>query len=402
MVTNAKKIVDAARNFACGIYRAYPGDLIDNPFQDIRRFVWDGICGDEPPPGSPPLPQPPSLPFTGGQCNCAKYKVSFEATGGGFGTGIYRGTMDVWGPITSNGMKYGSQNKSVVFYVVCRGNAGTCGAVGTEVKLFEWGLPYSDPYPALGKITGVAPVGTAPNNCGDPPKDYPPAPVTPPGGYKSPPVSITLNDGDTTNIYFTMTPPAKPTPAITFPPVIVNLIRPEINPEINVPISFNFDGTVNIGSPGGGGGGGFGQPDRDKLDGINNTVNNLNNKATNIDIDLKDLINVTNNQPVPPEDLEPPVTNLPPGEHEQKGLKTVYIELTQMPGNAKKQAGGDAPDVVYAGWFEWRQAGRTCPRQPIHFEQSAFVAPVGVDGFAYTLYNGFQGTATSVSYKEKQ
>lgn len=75
-------------------------------------------------------------------------------------------------------------------------------------------------------------------------------------------------------------------------------------------------------------------------------------------------------------------------------LEYVRVELTSIPANAKTQFGAGAPNVIYAGWFEFRTVGSYYNRQPIHFLDNLFVPPPGATGYAYTLYNGFRGRAT--------
>lgn len=82
-------------------------------------------------------------------------------------------------------------------------------------------------------------------------------------------------------------------------------------------------------------------------------------------------------------------------------LEFVRVTLTSVPTNVKNQFGDGAPDVIYAGWFEFQGEGFNFPRQPIHFTNSLFIPPEGSTGYAYTLYEGIQGKATVYTTKEE-
>lgn len=396
---NFSEITDAAKTFACTLYRQQPGALIPNPASDLLFQIWDGFCGDEPPPGAGGLPAPPAPPFSGGQCNCVRYRASINATGGGLGNLVREFSVDVWGPITGFRLTPLPQAQAQKVEVICRGNGANCGPVGSIVPMVQWGNTPSPPVPSF-TINSIIRLDGQPDNCGNPPAGYPPAPPPPPGGYTSPPTPITFNNQTTNNYYFNFTPPTAPaTPANFFPPIIINYLKAEANPEFSIPIEFNFNGDINFG--GGGDSIEFNQDDRDNIENINNNVVNQGNQTTNIQNQINNIINITNNKPPDPNDFKPPVTGQPPGEYEQTFLGAVQVLLTEIPLNAQTQFGDGAPNVVYAGWFEFRRGSYQLPREPIHFERNVFIAPKGVDGFAYTLYNGFNGEATSIIYKEK-
>lgn len=383
-----ERLVDAARDFACGLYKTQPQPLIPNPAASALRWVWDDLC-DKPPP-SPALPPPPTQPFTGGQCCDAVYRVQGQITPPGGSSQPFDITCRM-GKVLGLKQTLNAQGTGLSTVVVSQNCAGV-----------SYDNPVAGSAPGLtASISTVTRVSGNAANCGNPPISYPVAPPAPPNGYTSPPTAVPLGDGTSINVTFNLKPPVS-LPALPLPPVIVNMIRPEFN--INVPIEFNFDGTVNIGGGGSGGGGGggdgFGQPDRDIINNINNTNTEINNEVTNINNDLRNTYNITNNKPRDPDSYLPPVGNKPPGKHEKTFLAAVEVQLTQVPANAKMQSGGTAPRVVYAGWFEFQRAGKSLPREPIHFDGGVFLAPTGVDGYAWTLYDGYQGTATEIINKE--
>lgn len=392
-------IADAGKAFACALYKAQPNAIIPNPISDALFHVWDEFCGNGEPPGS--LPPPPAPLFQGGQCP-VRYEVkcngvnfnSIDSTGSPAGETI----AFPYGPIS--GVKSvrtgGGSSFSVAHFIVAKSSTGQPqdygigGSSGTGAWIWK----------SYRFITSLKRVDNQPDNCGNSAPGYPETSPPPPGGFTSPPTAITFNNGDTKNYTFNFTPPSPPAlPAVVLPPIVINYFRPQINPEINIPLNFNFDGTVNFGTPGGGGGG-FGQPDRDIINNINNVNNSNNTNITKINNDLRNTYNITNNKPRDPSTFLPPVTNKPPGKHDKTFLAAVEIQITQVPANAKMQSGNTAPRVLYAGWFEFQRAGKSLPREPIHFDGSVFLAPSGVDGYAFTLYTGYQGVATEIINKE--
>lgn len=383
-------ILNEARNFACGLYKNQPGALIPNAANDVLRFAWDNLCDY---PGSPGLPPPPSVPFQGGQCNCVLYSVSVfndVSTGSGEALGVFGevgGVRIVLIPRPDGEF-------SASYEILCRGFPGSGGC-----SVYQWYRYRFSPFlpnaqNAKNAINSITRVDGQPDNCGNPPASYPPGAPPPPGGFVSPPVPIPLADGDSITVNFNFSPPSVPEGIADFiPPIVINYFKPEFK----IPIEFNFNGDVNFGAPSGGGG--FSENDRDTINNINTNINNVGGVTNNINNKIDNFVNIQRNKKRPDSDFEPSPPPKPPGKHEQENLEAVEINLTALPINAKKQWGAGAPDVVYAGWFEFQREGKSLPRHPIHFQGSVFKAPVGVDGYAYTLYIGYQGEARAIVNK---
>lgn len=394
------EIAKAGKNFVCGLYNNQP-NLVIPIISDIHKFWWDDFCNPGNDPEAPPLPPPPKPLFNGGQC-----PVLYEVTTNGVyfttptdaGRPLGENKNFVYGPIVGvKTVRAGSaaSGASITHYIEAKNSAGQ----PTDYRFAGSGGGVGV-WRGYAFITGIKRMDNQPDNCGNPRPDFPPVSPAPPSGVVSPPITIVNNDNTTTEINFNFAPiPLPVPPIIAFPKLVINIEKLGAEVNVKIPVEFNFDGTINIGT--GGGGGGFGQPDRDEINNIKNVINNNNEKITNIKNEITNITNNNNNAPPKPADYLPPRTNLPPGEHQQSYLAFVELSLTQVPVNAKTQSGKTASDVLYAGWFEWRRAGYNTPREPIHFKKNVFVAPKGVDGFAYTLYNGFVGTATAVSNKEK-
>lgn len=381
-VSSFRELVDNARNFACGLYKEQPGALIPNPGEALLRLAWDNLCDY---PESPGLPPPPTSPFMGGQCDCVSYLVEGSIyfpkydSYGGFNPTYW------WGPI--GGVRTGSSYERGKYVdIFCRGleSSGACGNFG-------WYPIYSsgegtELYPIVATITKITRKGGQPDNCGNPPSSYPFAPPPPPDGYTSPPVSVPLADGDSVTVRFNFSPPLSPVDNI--PPITINLVKPDVSPQIKVPIEFNFNGDVNIGIP---------QPldfslPPDIIDKIDKISDDFNDFKEDFDyvhyppsfINNGDIVTVVGDE-------------VEEGEEEQKGILGAKVEITKLPD--KVQFG--TPSVYFAGWFAFKTEQGYLPRQPIHFRLSYFIAPPGSIGYAYTFTNDAKGVVTEYSKKEE-
>ncbi|MGL5808568.1 MAG: hypothetical protein ACRCYQ_01330 [Nocardioides sp.] len=386
---NFEKVVNAARDFACTLYKNKPGEIIPNALDDGLYAAWDKLCG-EPPKSPPDLPLPPATPFVGGQCCDVVYNVAgtFTSTSGTtpWSLDLKRGSI-----IGLEGIRQTTLSDS--FWLIRKRCNGT----------IERDLVASGARPVSCKITSVVRVDGKPDNCGNPPKRYPDTSPAPPEGYTSPPTPIVINNNETINYVFNLKPPTRSgNPLNLLPPIKVDINNPTLN--LTVPLEFNFNGDINIGTPGGGGG--FTETDRNNLNDIKNKNDNINTTTNNTNITLNQVVTNINteinngrNRKRPDGDFLPSPPPKPPGKHDQEYLEAVEVKLLSVPRNAKKQSGGASPDVVYAGWFEFTRKGKALPRDPIHFEGSVFKAPEGADGFAYTLYTGYTGEATPIINK---
>lgn len=78
----------------------------------------------------------------------------------------------------------------------------------------------------------------------------------------------------------------------------------------------------------------------------------------------------------------------------------VAVNITQLPDNKRFQSGESAPRVLYAGWGWFIYNAQMGDRQPIDAD-GKLLSPENEfppTGFAYTLYEGFSGTATARYY----
>jgi len=68
------------------------------------------------------------------------------------------------------------------------------------------------------------------------------------------------------------------------------------------------------------------------------------------------------------------------------------IAIGQVPENRKSQAGGNAPDVLYAGWAWFKTGDYLFERQPIDCSGKIFANPGGAEAFCYTMNTGYVAT----------
>lgn len=403
------EIAQGAKSFACTLYKNQPGALVPTPFSEALHFVWDSFCDF---PGAPGLPSPPTKPFNGGQCRDFQYVVNYsfhKGNGHGATDTLLTDEAVLWGAITGvfTDLSAFNANSSwqVKYYILSTSSAYNATPTN-PAKLNVQDVQFQINTPKI-VINYVSRLDGQADNCGELPKKFPDSPPPPPGGFTSPPVAIVLNDTTNYNFNFNFTPPTlPPAPALInkLPPIVINFNKVDIN--FKIPLTFNFDGTVNFGA-GNGAGGDFNQDDRDNINNIKNVTNNTNNVTNNTNNNVdnfysdykKDRDRTINKEPLP-DDFEPPKPPQPPGEKLVERLAYVNVDLSLVPNNAKSQSGKGAPDVIYAGWFEFRRKGKSFPRNYIHFKNNCFIAPVGADGYAFTLYNGYQGTAVAITFKE--
>lgn len=328
-----KDIANKAANFACGIYKNYPDWAKGSgSAADMLDGLWSGLC-DGRPPGLPNA----SPPFTGGQC-LVSYNVHIEykpnSSFESFGNATYTLPGKILGYIADTG-------KVEIIY-----------ASGSATQ------PVASGYSATGWLVTAFTVSRAdglPDDCGNPPGRYP--------STGSPSISE-LSSSITV-----------PLPTGLIPSFDVGLVNVDLDAGItvnvgSVNVSFNFDGVTF--SPR------FG-------------VDFGGSRNPSVDGDSPNT---------PPLYLPPTASNYDEGDEgeansgDQSGisnLRWVKIDLTEVPGNAKTEWGNGAPDIYYAGWFEWRAVGCSLPRCPIHFQNNVFQAPEGVEGYAFTLKQGYKG-----------
>lgn len=100
--------------------------------------------------------------------------------------------------------------------------------------------------------------------------------------------------------------------------------------------------------------------------------------------------------PPPPDEVPAPPDEKPPDDGgdspPKKRLAYVEVVLTKLPDKVQFGNRG-AQNVYFAGWLSFRSpTGSYHERQQINFQKSIFTAPLGSDGYTYTLTHGARGT----------
>lgn len=400
----AKKVAIAARDFACDLNSRYPGwastgALPGSPADTWTQAFWQDVCGGS----AHPPPTPSVRGVNGGQCS-AWYNVT------GF---IKYKNVD---PVTIHTVAHGKIGGLTVYK---EGNQSIYAIVGTDENgnstYYPFGVGWTDPEQIkdledIG-ITSVVRQDGQSDNCGEgSPYQYPP--VT----YRDPP------DSDRNK--------SLPVPLPTNPnnknwkfSVPLFFIENNFNFKVDVGgVTVKFDlGGVKIdlgnkngnGDPGSFDGSGNNFPTdyatKNDVAGAKNSADAAKNAAdgakTSADGAKKAADDAARNKSTDPrndssqQDKEYDTEDDPKNRDGIDRLLYVDVTLSQIPKNAKKQWGGGSLDIIYAGWFEFKSKGKPLPRQPIHYTQSRFQAPIGADGFAYTVYEGFKSFHTVVTAK---
>lgn len=382
--TALEKVADIAADVVCGLYSGYSGFMRGVGANDPRGVGMDGmferLCGPRsnytPPP--PPTPLPP-----GGRCDNVTYEVTAKAASatdpGQPATFVVTGPV---GPTYVRGLSSGLQ--AAGFYSKGSGPGGkqfndVVAAGPEQFNTHKWTCQII----SINRLDGQA------DNCGSNQPEYPP--TIPPPGELAPVRPIPLPGG----------PVSLP---VTIIPVI---LRPEINfrPEINVDvggieIKFDLGGvTFNFPLPG---------TDYPRLPPGSdprpsppqptrpapNPIRPDAETAEEVE-KLRDDIKALEECACDEDDKRPVLTqsfasaqsrviNLP------VRTKAVTVTITEQPGNAKRQEGVTATDVLYAGWAWFRGYGGLGPRLPLDAAQKTFYPPdeEKQTQFEYTAYNG--------------
>lgn len=383
----SKDVIRQARDAACSLYSRYPGAFTagavpGTPAETWTQGFWNDVCRKSPTPNPPPT----TPPFEGGQCP-VEYVVRVKQTW--FNNvdpeTIYEQVsfQGVTGKIQGAGWENGDH------YMLDRNGNRRILGLGLDPNVVT---ETSFVIESIERLDGL------PDECGNLPAGYVPIPL--------PPIS---DPG--------WNPPYLPPPGGTAPGFKITLPFGWLNPEFNlnidvggITLKFDLGGiTFNLGDRSGDGSPGSFDGNQPDLGGLEDAINNARDAANNARDaanGARDAANNRNtNDPDDPlndpdkQNRDPKGEDDPKEEDELERLLAVEVELTEKPKNAKNQWGDGAPDVYYAGWFEFLANGKAFNRTPIHFDLTRFNAPPGATGYAYTLYYGFKGKATVITAK---
>lgn len=408
----------SARDSACSIYRDYKDwyhsniDLPSVGGQTLENFL-TSLCPSEP----PYIPPASTSTFTGGQCTCILYQVNYQFQFINFEQyGYNYDIQNLWGPI--GGIRSAFVNGSSDVQIFCRGRyPDLCLPEAQWISVYGNEGTYRTPNNC--SITSTVRGDGNLDNCGNLPNASPLAPPT----IVNNNITIVNNDGVDVTVPFTFSPKIN-LPGFTLNGNL-NIFKPEFNlnlsPQFNfnpsanldvkpkINFSFGLDGVdINIG----------GSEDNDTItnnnntknitntnntvnniktvtDIVNNTVNNINNttKDTNDDVTIiKDKLACNPCDLL--KEIKDKLFKIPTYRSflvsEFQSIKLdnladlgfIEIDLTRQPTKTKIIFGGNAPNVMFAGWLTWRKNGYNFSREQVTAEKSIYLAPKGANGFS--------------------
>lgn len=378
---NLKNLANAAADTACGLYQKYPGfmtgSMFNNPIAPYNDGLLDSLCRPR-----SKVPDPPTVPFTGGQCVCANYLVSFSYSivGGSSGSNaIY-----VPGPVSAVVKEAISPSPEppVGYNFGVYGGSDACG--GRRY----FGLIANVQDGSTCTITSVVKADSSPDTCGDLPKQYP---IVRPPDYE---LNTTVNVNASTN--FTVNAPVSVfapvnnfTPQLTVGPfnVDLNLGGIQISPSVNLSTGNQNGITQPVQTPPAT----QAQPDRNYDEILSLIVKYLHYQRICDPTDCDYDFHVTGAYGGQSNTIPVPAGAIP---------LAVAFTVTDKPSNAKEEYGVTSPNVLYAGWAWWAGNDNMATREPMDSQYKLFYAPHNPSptAFKWTLRTGFQGQGV-MTYK---
>jgi hypothetical protein len=271
-----------AANFACGLYKNYPGwSIVGDPLGvgAFNKALWDNLCS---PPGRPGLPDPPPPPsFLGGQCEVIyNFYINVNGAERKMWRAPYSNDAELPGRIVSiqfqgcGGPSFGQYNNN---YWLATNDKNQTTSLHNFTPFTETCVPIGNPYPK--------PKDAQPDNCGNPPSGYPKT-APPPEALTQ---NITINNNNQ-NISFPVTFNSNPKINI---PISVKVTDPKNNQNFN--INFNFDGVHFDFGGGSKGEGGGTTPDSDNVketkDKVTAASEDIKKISEALQLDLTGIIN---------------------------------------------------------------------------------------------------------------
>lgn len=375
MSSLAKGVFEATKSVSCPLYRDFPGfmtgEMFGSPFAAQTDSLLNDLCN---PTGN--VPPPPSVPFTGGQCECVNYIVTWTLDG--YGIGQSGGSVVRPGPI---GRVY----------------ARSTGSSGQKQTGFNFGTPdcgagffsiISSALDGTTTITSVVRQDGQPDTCGTLPPSYP---ITqPPEGDLNVNVPIQVSPNFSINVPVSVFAPFTqivPTLRIGDFNIDFDLGGLTISPDIDL----NFPGTNPTNQP-------VPQPppgqkpsDRVEKCDLTEVLKYLKRlrecQECDRDYDFLQTGFVSGRSG----SITVPAGGIP---------LTVGLELIKKPSNSKEQPGLTEPNVVYGGWGWFSGNGFMTERMPIDSDLKLFDAPEkpSPQSFSFTCQVGYEARAT-MTYK---
>lgn len=400
-VTNdgLRNVGNVAADLVCDLWENYSewtsGFSDPTGIGRINNALFTRLCK---PRGKEPS-QPQLVPFTGGQCtklyNCS-YKITREPTGL-----VNQGTaFNVPGPI--KGIQTAAGGSANNIKIVVQGTPTLQNPLGS-VTIVEG--PKSDLIPFTINSFSAVPV-SGPDNCGDPPAQYPPK-LPPPSAVRKP-VNVNIGAGVVIPVVATFAP-------ILFRPNV------EINPQVQVdvgPFNVTFDaGGVTIAPNFNFTGGDKVLPPASSYPTTSIDIKNQNNTTEACDLTpvnmrldfIEDKIDAIDDTLDDIKECACPVgyevTTVAGGSGNSGVLSLplrtiqVRLNLTDIPDNPKviQSSGAEAPLQYFCGYYSFGDGSGLGSRQAINTAQSVFEVPTWATSFSWSLYTGYSASVSFVT-----
>lgn len=389
-------VLSAGQAIICDINSAFPAithaeiSLGDDVPQVHSDAILDRLCGSDPTNFPPPLP--PGNPFQGGQCPCAVYRVQGTYS---YRNGEVTGTFDVLkrGPIGGLSVISRQDAQDLGFYQ----GAPQCGG-RTWFSVVLADNDSGDASGLTGTTSSVVRDDGNPDNCGDPPAQYPP--IVPPPNQLTQNYNITIGPNTinmpvsfgsvnlTANAYFA--------PSYTVQVGNLTLSFGLEGVEVNVSPSFNVNPTFPT------------IPDSRNppftplpQPSASVDLSGVYSRLTNLQSDVDDLMDCdrcndgcTNDSRYTAQQF----STVQAGEFTLPTLsRWVVLNVTQIASNARRSSGHvNTQEIVYCGWFGFACGQDYLPQEKVTFGHSLLKVPEGATKFVLNLYPAFLGQSTVI------
>lgn len=376
-----------ARDVACDLYSRFPkwavGNVaIDSPAWQFAQGAADSICAGSPTYVPPALPAPQ---FNGGQCECVSYRVNVrrDFDDGTFTTSFVNLTGKIRGADTSDRDSLGRRLYAIRHQTCVNGVPSDATSYFGTVPVNGTGW----------SITSIVRNDSLPDDCGNPPPDYPPSlSGSPTEAERTPDIVVPDSGGNSFNI-----------PVFLPPDELIGL---DFNVKVDVGgITFNFDAggvTFEPGNKNSGDGspGSFDRlPEGIDIPGLDDIKNNTD-RIPEIEDKLDEQAErERERERKPPDDPDYEEDEKEPGENSEdgvEGMKWLIVELTKLPPKGYTITKSNGQIVAYAGWVEFRVKGKGLPRQQLNYPINIFPAPESADGYSVTFTKGSEGKVTVI------
>lgn len=380
-------LANTAADFFCDVYAQFPAAIVSSPLDNPGARLVDGLARRVCAPRDK-LPDDPTTPFTGGQCECAVYRITYTTYVDGASVGT-NSTLQP-GPLSGPSLESDGSGKAYGLYV------GTAACGGRRRYNFASG--FAEFKQEVGgvfvTIDSVVPDVGQPNTCGDPAPQYDQRVPTLDDIKQRIPIPV---GGTPVDVDIEINP-VQFNPGINFKPQFnINVGGIQVNIEmtgakINIGPQFNLPPVLPPGydprNP---------KPSPDTPPGspeLGDIADDLSDILDKLD-ELKECACgesgpiLSSNLGVSNGDALPLPSN----------CFRVFIQLSTLSPKPKVEFGNnDAPNVYYAGWYSFGSAAHWGERLPLTYEYNYLDVPEWATTLSFTCRAGYEATLTAFYY----